>query len=128
MGVERNDVTTPPADLDGWQVRAHRCAVRCLIVDDSPNFVGAARSHLDSEEVTIVGEASTGADALRLADELRPDVILLDVNLGDESGFQIVEQLHWDVRARRIPVIMISTYAEQDIAEIIAASPAVGYV
>lgn len=76
----------------------------------------------------MVGEASTGAEALRLVNDLRPDVTLVDINLGGESGFELAEQLHWDPRATLSPVILISTYAEQDIAEMIAESAAVGYV
>lgn len=102
--------------------------MRCVIVDDSPNFLDAARSLLEHQGVTVVAEASTGAEARRLVDELRPDVTLVDINLGDESGFELADQLHWDVRTRLIPVILISTYAEQDIAEMVSASAAVGYV
>jgi DNA-binding NarL/FixJ family response regulator len=102
--------------------------VRCLIVDDSANFRGAARSLLEPQGVTVVGEASTGAQALRLVDELRPDVTLVDINLGGESGFDLAEQLFWDPRAALSPVILISTYSEQDIAEMIAASAALGYI
>ena len=102
--------------------------MRCLIVDDSPNFLGAARRLLERRGIIVVGEASTGAEALRLVNDLRPDVTLVDINLGGESGFELAEQLHWDPRATLSPVILISTYAEQDIAEMIAESAAVGYV
>jgi DNA-binding NarL/FixJ family response regulator len=102
--------------------------MRCMIVDDSQNFLEAARGLLESEGITVVGVASTGAEALELVDELRPDVTLVDINLGGESGFELAEQLHWDERVALSPVIMISTYAEQDIAEMIAESAALGYV
>jgi DNA-binding NarL/FixJ family response regulator len=102
--------------------------VRCLIVDDSPNFLGAARDLLEGHGVSVVGEASTTAEALRLVDELRPDVTLVDINLGGESGFDLANELYWDPRAALSPVILISTYAEQDIAEMIAESAAVGYL
>jgi DNA-binding NarL/FixJ family response regulator len=102
--------------------------VRCLIVDDSPNVLGAARNLLECQGVTVVGEASTGSEALRLVDELRPDVTLVDINLGGESGLELAEHLHCDPRAALSPVILISTYAEQDIAEMVAESSAVGYV
>jgi CheY-like chemotaxis protein len=102
--------------------------VRCLIVDDSPTFVDAARTLLERQGITVVGVASTSAEALRLVEGLRPDVTLVDVNLGGESGFELAERLQQNVRTAPSPVILISTEAEQDLAEMIAASPAVGFV
>ncbi|MCW2627192.1 MAG: putative transcriptional regulator [Mycobacterium sp.] len=115
-------------DLHCRHSYAQGSAVRCVIVDDSPNFLEVARSLLEREGITVVAEAWTGAEALRLVDELRPDVTLVDINLGGESGFELAERLHWHARAALVPVIMISAYAEQDIAEGIAASAAVGYI
>jgi CheY-like chemotaxis protein len=63
--------------------------VRCLIVDDSPWFLDAARSLLEREGITVVGVASTGAEALRRTAEFRPDVMLVDIDLGGESGFEL---------------------------------------
>jgi DNA-binding NarL/FixJ family response regulator len=103
-------------------------AMRCLIVDDSPNFLDAARNLLERQGMRVVGTASNSAEALKLVEDLRPDVTLVDVNLGDESGFELTEQLHSNVRPKPSPVILISTYAEQDIADMIAASAAVGFV
>jgi len=102
--------------------------LRCLIVDDHARFLEAARGLLERQGVTVVGTASTGAEALRLVGELRPDVVLLDINLGGESGFEVARQLaaHADRGAPR--VILISTHAEEDYADLIAASPAVGFV
>lgn len=100
--------------------------MRCLIVDDSPNFLSAARDLLERQGVDVVGEASTGAEALRLVGELRLDVTLVDINLDGESGFDVAEHLYGQLGAP--PVIMISTYAESDIVEMVAESPAVGYV
>jgi DNA-binding NarL/FixJ family response regulator len=102
--------------------------MRCLIIDDSPNFLDAARNLLECQGIRVVGTASNSAEALVLIDHLRPDVTLVDVNLGDESGFELTERLHSDVRPEPSPVILISTYAEQDIADMIAASAAVGFI
>jgi CheY-like chemotaxis protein len=100
--------------------------VRCLIVDDSADFIDAARGLLECEGITVVGVASTSADALRSFEELRPDVTLVDINLGGESGFELAEQLH---RAGGpSPVILISTHAAQDFADMIESSPAVGFL
>ena len=102
--------------------------MRCLIVDDSSHFVAAARGLLESQGCTVVGVASTGAEALRRFDELHPDVTLVDVDLAGESGFDVAEQLHRASSAAPSPVILISTHAAQDFAELIASSPAVGFV
>ncbi len=69
--------------------------MRCLIVDDSAYFVDAARGLLERQGMTVVGVASTSAEALRRFEELRPDVTLVDLDLGGESGFELAEQLHW---------------------------------
>jgi hypothetical protein len=62
-------------------------ALRLLIVDDNAHFLRAARTLLEREGVRVVAVASTSAEAVRLARELRPDVTLLDIDLGNESGF-----------------------------------------
>jgi DNA-binding NarL/FixJ family response regulator len=102
--------------------------MRCLIVDDSADFVGAARGLLECEGITVVGVASTSADALRLFEELRPDVALVDINLGSESGFELAEQLNRVGGPSPSPVILISTHAAQDFAVLIETSPALGFV
>jgi DNA-binding NarL/FixJ family response regulator len=102
--------------------------MRCLIVDDSAHFVAAARGLLEREGVAVVGVASTGADALRCFEELRPDVTLVDLDLGGESGFDVAEQLHRSAGPTAPSVILISTHAAQDFAELIDESPAAGFV
>nr|EJI94390.1 response regulator [Rhodococcus sp. JVH1] len=102
--------------------------MRCFIVDDSPSFRDAARNLLEQEGITVVGVASTSAEALRGVEELRPDVTLVDVNLGEESGFTLAEQFHHVGRCASSPVILISTLDEQDLADLIDASPVVGFL
>jgi CheY-like chemotaxis protein len=103
--------------------------LRCLIVDDSPRFLDAARSLLEREGIKVVGVATTGAEALRRVQELRPDVMLLDIDLGGHSGFQLARDLHRSASPAPPPtVILISTHAEQDYADLIAASPAIGFL
>lgn len=98
--------------------------MRCLIVDDSVQFLTAAREVLEREGVTVVGVASTGAEALVCAERLRPDVLLIDIGLGGESGFDLARRLA-DGAGR---IILISTHAEEDFAELIADSPALGFL
>ncbi|WP_273733166.1 LytR/AlgR family response regulator transcription factor [Mycolicibacterium septicum] len=100
--------------------------MRCLIVDDSAGFRSAATRLLGGGGVEVVGAAADGEQAMKMCDELRPDVVLLDVMLGAESGFDVAEQLHRS--AHRPLVILTSTYSEQDLVEVIAASPALGFV
>jgi DNA-binding NarL/FixJ family response regulator len=102
--------------------------MRCLIVDDSPDFVDAARGLLKRQGVSVVGVASNSAEALRLFEELRPDVTLVDINLGVESGFELAEQLSRVGGPTPSPVILISTHAAEDFADMIETSPAVGFL
>jgi DNA-binding NarL/FixJ family response regulator len=99
--------------------------VTCIIVDDNELFLEAAADLLGREDVDIVGTASNGADAIRLVTELRPDVTLVDVDLGDEDGFELAHRLNEKASAR---VILVSTHAEEDLTHLIAASPAIGFV
>jgi len=103
-------------------------SMRCLIVDDSRHFLDAARGLLERQGITVVGVASTGAEALRRVEELRPDVTLVDIDLGGESGFELARRLHHGFGAAPSRSILISTHAEEDYADLIAASPAVGFL
>jgi two-component system nitrate/nitrite response regulator NarL len=105
---------------------ASECGVRCLIVDDSATFLAAARTILERSGVAVVGTASSSAEALQCVDKMRPDVVLIDVDLGAESGFDLADRLHRT--AVRPSMIMISTHAEEDVADMVAASPALGFV
>jgi DNA-binding NarL/FixJ family response regulator len=102
-------------------------ACRCLIVDDNRSFLDAARTLLEREGLTIAGVASTTADALRQAELLRPDVVLVDVSLGDESGIELAQRLVADP-AHEASVILISTRSEAEYGEVIALSPAAGFL
>jgi len=106
---------------------AERAAMglRILLVDDSSHFLKAARDVLERGRLTVAGTASTIVEALRLAELLTPDAILVDVDLGEESGFDLAQRL---AAIDSTPVVLISTYAESELAELIAASPAVGFV
>jgi CheY-like chemotaxis protein len=102
--------------------------LRSLLVDDNDAFLEAASVLLEREGVTVVGVASNTAEALRQARALRPDVILVDIGLGDESGFDLACLLTRDGQGGGAEVILISSYAETDYAELIAQSPAAGFL
>jgi DNA-binding NarL/FixJ family response regulator len=103
-------------------------ALRCLLVDDSSPFIEAARVLLSQQGMQIVGTASTGVEALRLAEELLPDVVLVDIDLGGESGFELSRRLVQETTLSAGNVILISTHSEADFADLIAESPAVGFL
>jgi DNA-binding NarL/FixJ family response regulator len=105
--------------------------LRCLLVDDSEAFLEAATILLEREGFTVVGIASSIAEALRQARALRPDVILVDIGLGDESGFDLAQLLARDGQGGQgvgADVILISARAETDYTELIAESPAAGFL
>jgi two-component system nitrate/nitrite response regulator NarL len=99
-------------------------ALSCLIVDDNASFLDAARVLLEREGMSVVGTSSTAAEALAQAKELEPDVVLVDVVLGNENGFDLARRLDegsW-------PVVMISTHAKADVEDLVAESPAAGFL
>jgi two-component system nitrate/nitrite response regulator NarL len=103
-------------------------SIRCLLVDDNDAFLKAASILLQREGMTVLGVASNSADALRQARALGPDVILVDIGLGNESGFDLARLLAQDGQARNSEVVLISARAEIDYEELIAESPAAGFL
>ena len=101
--------------------------LRCLIVDDNSLFLESAADLLRREGLEVVGVASNGEEAIRLVTELQPDVTLVDIDLGDEDGFELTQRLN-DISAASSKVILVSTHSEDDLAHLIAASPALGFV
>jgi DNA-binding NarL/FixJ family response regulator len=102
--------------------------LRCLLVDDSAAFLERATVLLEREGLTIAGVASNSAGALRQARALRPDVVLVDVGLGEESGFDVARLLARDSQVDGTAVILISARDESDYGELIADSPAAGFL
>jgi CheY-like chemotaxis protein len=106
-----------------WQT-----TLRCVIVDDNREFLETASGVLERGGIEVVGVAVSGAEALLAAAKLRPDVVLVDVDLGGEDGFDLAERLHRQGKPGIPHVILISTHSPQDFAELIANSSAVGFV
>jgi len=114
--------------------------LRCLLVDDNDAFLETARTLLERQGVQVAGVASNIAGALRQARALRPDVVLVDIGLGEESGFELARLLAADgqdgqrvqggqgVQSGRVDVILISAQAERDYTDLIAESPAAGFL
>jgi DNA-binding NarL/FixJ family response regulator len=105
--------------------------LRCLLVDDNDAFLETARVLLEREGMQVTGVASNIAGALRQARALRPDVILVDIGLGEESGFELARLLAADGQGGqrvRADMILISAQAETDYTDLIAESPAAGFL
>jgi DNA-binding NarL/FixJ family response regulator len=103
-------------------------SLRCLIVDDSPRFGEEARSLLEQEGVSVVGFATSGDEAVRVSNELAPEVALVDISLGPESGFDVAARLAELESAAPPKIIFVSMYDEQEFSGRIEASAALGFI
>ncbi|SDJ74002.1 response regulator transcription factor [Nonomuraea jiangxiensis] len=105
--------------------------LRCLIVDDNDHFLRAARWLLEREGITVVGIPSTCSEALARFEECRPDVTLVDVQLGEENGLDLARRLAGGGNGDGgggARVILISTYPERDLTDVLAQCPSVGFL
>lgn len=102
-------------------------ALRLLIADDNEGFLKSARSALEREGIDVVGTATTAAEAIERVEELSPEVVLVDIGLRDDSGFELTRRLA-ELINQTSRILLISTHAEEDFAELIGASPAVGFM
>src|SRR5947208_16770985 len=97
-----------------------------LIVDDHPSFRTSARRLLEAEGFDVVGEAGDGHAAIAAAQELRPDLVLLDVQLPDLDGFEVAARLA--ALAAPPHVVLTSSRSAGSFRRRLAASPALGFV
>jgi CheY-like chemotaxis protein len=95
-------------------------ATTILIVDDFATFRASARGLLEAEGFVVLGEAENGVDAVRLARDLEPEVVLLDVHLPDLNGFEVAERM----RELESPPIVILTSSRDDYRSLVASSSA----
>ena len=96
-----------------------------LLVDDHPSFRACARAMLEEGGFTVVGEAENGVAALRAAKELRPDVVLLDIQLPDFDGFEVAERL---AQNGDPAVVLTSSRDASEYGRLIAQSTARGFL
>ena len=103
-------------------------AIDVVIVDDSSTFRELARRVLTRDGLEVVGLAGTGREALVLITTLRPQVALVDVHLGNESGFEVALAAGQPDGSPATVVVMMSTHGEDEVHELLALSPAAGFV
>jgi CheY-like chemotaxis protein len=99
---------------------------RVLLVDDHSDFRRAARQLLERHGFAVVAEAETGASAIEQAQEHRPDLVLVDVQLPDIDGFEVAE--HLSRLQAPVDLILTSSLDGTDFGALVAASSAVGFV
>jgi DNA-binding NarL/FixJ family response regulator len=99
---------------------------RVLIVDDHAPFRSIARQVLTTDGFLIVGEAADGAEAIRACGELRPDLVLLDIQLPDIDGFAVAAVLTTGVDPPA--VVLVSSRSRTDYGSRIEDCRARGYI
>jgi len=102
-------------------------ALRILLVDDHQVVRLGLRALLDDEpDLTVVGEAGTAEAALRAVDRLRPDIVLMDIRLPDQSGIAACQQIRQ--RWPAIQVLMLTSFADENLVLEAIEAGAAGYV
>jgi CheY-like chemotaxis protein len=99
-----------------------------VVVDDDQSFADVARALLERQGERVLGVAYTSAEAVKQVAELRPDIVLVDMALGDECGLELAQLLAPRGCTEAPLVILISAYSPCDVAELVAASPAAGFL
>jgi DNA-binding NarL/FixJ family response regulator len=98
-----------------------------LIVDDHPSFRATARALLESEGFRVVGEAKDGREAIEQAERLRPELVLLDVQLPDTTGFEVARTLAHS-NGGGPAIVLVSSRDASDYGDEISACGAHGFV
>jgi DNA-binding NarL/FixJ family response regulator len=109
-----------------WQSLA--VSFRCLVVDDNRRFLEAAQRSLERQGLEAIDTAIDIRSALEAVAVGRPDVVLIDVSLGQESGFDLIGLLAERFTELTGRMIVISTRAEEDYVDLIEDTAAAGFL
>ena len=101
-------------------------SMTALVVDDHAGFRATARFLLDTEGFEVVGEAADGVSAVSAVERLRPELVLLDVQLPDAQGYDVARAI-FD-RGLTPRIVLVSSRDESDFGELIRASGVVGFL
>jgi DNA-binding NarL/FixJ family response regulator len=101
-------------------------AIRVLIADDHPMVREGLRSMLDATGIEVVGEATTGREAIDLALQVKPSIMLMDVRMPDLDGLEATRLLHHEQPA--LPVVIVTTYENPAYMAKAVAAGAAGYI
>src|SRR6476646_2386414 len=108
-----------------WTIRIPD-VITVLIVDDHPSFRASARRMLEAEGVSVVGEAADGHGAIAAAQDLQPDVVLLDVGLPDLDGFEVADRLA--ALGVRSVVVLTSSHIAAEYGSLVAQTPTRAFI
>lgn len=100
-------------------------ALRILIADDESLRVMSLKGQLESLGHKVLAEASNGKEAVHLADELRPDLAILDIKMPEMDGIEAAQKI---MAARPIPIILLTAYSERELAERAASANVAAYL
>jgi DNA-binding NarL/FixJ family response regulator len=104
-------------------------AIELMIVDDHDLVRAGLRELIkEQDDIVLVGEAENGGEVLKRSRELHPDVLLVDIKLGDMSGIDVVRQLKRDEDTMGIECLMLTVYDDMDVATEAIRAGAIGYI
>lgn len=101
--------------------------IRVLMADDHPVVRGGIKNLIESDPyVKVVGEASSGREALEMVEQLQPDILLLDMEMHDISGVEVARQLN--KRRSGVRILVLSAYNDPQYIRSLLESGAAGYL
>src|SRR5262249_48726098 len=100
--------------------------IKLLIADDHAILRQGLRRILEAQpDMTVVGEAATGADAVKRAKQLKPDVVIMDVSMPEQDGIESTRQI---VKSTHSRVLILSMHLEHQVISEAVSAGAAGYL